>query len=396
MEPKRLTDERMTQIREWMAKREGDSNLSYDEGVILLLLGHIAALSAVPEDVARDEHVVREALEDGYRKTGVPLDVEPALSRLATAAARVPGLEARVHKLDAESGVRLSRLKRAESERNAARQEAALLRADADAALLKLDRALAERDAEVRDMERTDYKAPPVTEDMSTPPTSPDAPRARIAPTPKPEVPALVCGHTTCSRGMLAVCKRPPHTDDVPHRWEEQPGTVADPEVPALAVDVGRCEGCAGPSTCSDAEGVPLCDQCAEVLRESDSQPESAAPEVVWEGAGVAVNADGSYSQRPGFHPHEVVDTLARALAEAKRENARLRKEMDVPPGFRLWDRCNDALQREARKAAEAMRERAAHILVGYYAQCTQPRCNACDVARAAEADIRALPMESK
>jgi hypothetical protein len=106
------------------------------------------------------------------------------------------------------------------------------------------------------------------------------------------------------------------------------------------------------------------------------AQPEPSASEVVWEhasgfrvmpyGKGLVVECqmeDGSWAELDPETPKAAVlaaQVLAHALAEAKRENARLRAEMDVPPGFRIWDRSNDALQREARKGAEDMRERAA------------------------------------
>jgi cell division protein FtsL len=134
------------------------------------------------------------------------------------------------------------------------------------------------------------------------------------------------------------------------------------------------------------------CASCAPHVH--DAQPEPAAPEPVWEGAGVTVNADGSYSQRSGHHPHEVVDAIARALAEAKRENARLRAEMEVPPGFRIWDRSNDALQREARKSAEAMRERAAQRLDLMAAQSEGHSPISASAFSCAADDIRALPLE--
>lgn len=30
----------------------------------------------------------------------------------------------------------------------------------------------------------------------------------------------------------------------------------------------GTCEGCGNPATCSDADGIPLCDDCAKSLQE--------------------------------------------------------------------------------------------------------------------------------
>jgi hypothetical protein len=101
-----------------------------------------------------------------------------------------------------------------------------------------------------------------------------------------------------------------------------------------------------------------------------DRGSESAAPEVVWEAPGSmrvvgpvgderaeVKGKDGEwYECNVGDWPY----ILARALAEAKRETTTLRREMDVPPGFRLWDGSNDTLQREKRKAAEDMRERIA------------------------------------
>lgn len=157
------------------------------------------------------------------------------------------------------------------------------------------------------------------------------------------------------------------------------------PEGPALAFEF-LCRGDAH----EFLKGADVC-KCGAVPRAHDVKPEPAAPEVVWEGDGgtLKVYGDGTWwmdaDEPPSSVAPEVVDTIARALAEATRENARLRKEMDVPSGFRLWDRCNDALQREACKAAEAMRERAARAVE----QCTDTAEARGEVA----ARIRALPV---
>lgn len=144
--------------------------------------------------------------------------------------------------------------------------------------------------------------------------TFPGSPFVRLEPrpramTPPPEVPALKaeshyrcadpdceapehpeCGHVLTGRppgSLRATCRKAPHGDDVPHRWDEEPGTMS---------------------------------------------PEPTAPEVVWTGDGVRVLADGTWEfwgqnigiwlpATPGHEPQ--TDDLARALAEAKREAAR-------------------------------------------------------------------------
>lgn len=134
------------------------------------------------------------------------------------------------------------------------------------------------------------------------------APRPR-ATTPTPEVPALKdephyrcadpdceaperpeCGHVLTGRppgSLRATCRKAPHGDDVPHRWDEEPGTVS---------------------------------------------PEPTAPEVVWEGDGVRVLADGTCEEEwPAPRGWAVVTddramvSLARALAEARRETGILK-----------------------------------------------------------------------
>lgn len=96
------------------------------------------------------------------------------------------------------------------------------------------------------------------------------------------------------------------------------------------------------------------------------TQPEPAAPEVVWEGDGVRVLADGTWEffgesipeWLPGNGSEDVrIDALAHALAEAKRENADLKTEVELKQAA-LDGQSRD--YRDARKAAEDMRERAA------------------------------------
>lgn len=164
MEGKRLTkaqvDEAFREIRERLLA----GNCFWDgEGPNPLhrLAGHLAALEAVPEDVAREADAVKSALEtEGYTSGD---DTMRHLSILATAAARVPGLEKRYredlarHLVEEvvlegriedllEAGIR--RAERAESERDAAlkaRDEKLTLQAaQRDSALREVD-ALRER-----------------------------------------------------------------------------------------------------------------------------------------------------------------------------------------------------------------------------------------------------------
>lgn len=119
-----------------------------------------------------------------------------------------------------------------------------------------------ERDAEVRDMERTDYKAPPVTEDMSLPPTAPGG----------EETSSHVTGENGDCDPWCRACRA-------------RIAPTPTPEGPALA------------------------------------QPEPAAPEVAWERNGFKVFASGSWSD-PDGDDDERVGILARALAEAKRSES--------------------------------------------------------------------------
>lgn len=114
------------------------SALSEDGGlrealVMLARLYHSAALTSLPEEVARDMETVRWPLKHGVTWTHQRHEEETdaALSRLATAAARVPGLEAQLARLTEESQRHFARAEErgqrailAESERDAARQEA--------------------------------------------------------------------------------------------------------------------------------------------------------------------------------------------------------------------------------------------------------------------------------
>lgn len=118
------------------------------------------ALTSVPEDVARDVEKVRKALEDGSQPEHLLWDPPSPLSRLATAAARVPGLEADNHRLNVElirligrsneqvtedvisSALRVERAFLADAQREKARAES-----ERDAARQELERVEAERAA---------------------------------------------------------------------------------------------------------------------------------------------------------------------------------------------------------------------------------------------------------
>jgi hypothetical protein len=95
--------------------------------------------------------------------------------------------------------------------------------------------------------------------------------------------------------------------------------------------------------------------RCGEAVRAG--QPEPAAPEACWEGddGTLKVYADGSWwmdcDEPPSSIAPEVVDVLARALAEAKRDL----KELGDVAGRALTKAAKEA----ARLSAEDMRERA-------------------------------------
>lgn len=109
-----------------------------------------AALSSVPEDVARDHDAVESDLRtEGYTDTSNAMQ---ALSRLATAAARVPGLEARVEDLTCQ--VKHAEEKRGEAEDllEATERETRKVEAERDEQRARADHAESERDAAQRDL----------------------------------------------------------------------------------------------------------------------------------------------------------------------------------------------------------------------------------------------------
>ncbi|WP_141326112.1 hypothetical protein [Myxococcus sp. AB025B] len=104
---------------------------------------------------------------------------------------------------------------------------------------------------------------------------------------------------------------------------------------------------------------------------------EPTAPEVVWEGEGVRVLADGTWEFVSGGTYREGFNALARALAEAKRETAQA-----------------------AHKAAEAMRERASAESERLGRQWgvlrSMKMTEHANAATKVAAAIRALPLESE
>lgn len=97
-------------------------------GVAERLEAHIAALSAVPEDVARDAQNIRyvlDALTPDDFDASLLNAARAGVDGLATAAARVPGLEEKVAVIDADRERSWRHASTAEAERDAARQEAA-------------------------------------------------------------------------------------------------------------------------------------------------------------------------------------------------------------------------------------------------------------------------------
>lgn len=110
--------------------------------------------------------------------------------------------------------------------------------------------------------------------------------------------------------------------------------------------------------------------RCADPDCEAPERPEPTAPHVVWEGEGVRVLADGTWwffgqnlrewlPASDGNEPQ--TDALARALAEAKRQTAELGQEVALKQAA-LDGHARDF--RDARKAAESMRERAMALIM--------------------------------
>lgn len=122
------------------------------EGVEDIPVGVVvpATLSSVPGDVARDHDAVESDLRtEGYTDTSNAMQ---ALSRLATAAARVPGLEARVE--DLTSQVKHAEEKRGEAEDllEATERETRKVEAERDEQRARADHAESERNAAQRDL----------------------------------------------------------------------------------------------------------------------------------------------------------------------------------------------------------------------------------------------------
>jgi hypothetical protein len=136
--------------------------------------------------------------------------------------------------------------------------------------------------------------------------------RARIAPTPTPEVPPLKAEPWPRDHAFVP--------GDSKYGWERQCAHVV--------------------------EGMRHCGASP------DHHAQPSAPEVVWEGDGVQVLADGNWGFRPGGTYHGGFNALARALAEAKREVEGMRGERDAERQIaQEWEA-------KAYKAAESMRER--------------------------------------
>lgn len=172
------------------------------------------------------------------------------------------------------------------------------------------------------------------------------------------------------------------------------------PERPALTCD------CGAPATCSGQyEGhgghTPACDDCCGHGNEDGHckpivPTEPAVPCVVWEGDGVRVYADGTWATwtpatnewLPNAYGGHRANPLARALAEAKRENADLQTEVTLKQAS-LDGHSRD--YRDARKAAEDMRERCAVLLDNSALGAEEPRMTASLVAK-----MRALHVEAK
>lgn len=292
----------------------------------------LAALTALPEDVERDRDVVL----DGLRDLGLGQGTREwdALSRLATAAARVPGLGARSAELMNERDANRQEMKSererartAESERDAARQEVETLRTAYGNALTK--GTAAEQEAGRLRMACSNLE----TENARL--------TARVA-----EMVSPLHGKEVPTETLVAV----------------SPSFVKLTAPPDAYVKDGGCDVCdfqeAGklhkwhcvyrnPSHYEDSDGMEV----------HLAQSEPAAPDVAWEGDGVRVLADGTWEMLEDCRTqYRALNILALALAEAKREAREWMDRCDHRP-------CHEAHQEEmknaSRKAAEDMRERA-------------------------------------
>ncbi|WFG54130.1 hypothetical protein Mx9_p23 [Myxococcus phage Mx9] len=143
------------------------------------------------------------------------------------------------------------------------------------------------------------------------------------------------------------------------------------------------------------------------------STPSNSSPAVVWEGRGLKVDGDGEIdASECGLTENGIARTLARALAEAKREVAEAACQAIRRFASRLGDdatghdtdRCLEELEvalyqhvmeeeeKARHEAAESMRERAARAIAQEAADthndAARPLLNECEVI------IRALPLE--
>ncbi|NTX08964.1 hypothetical protein [Myxococcus sp. CA040A] len=167
--------------------------------------------------------------------------------------------------------------------------------------------------------------------------TFPGSPFVRLIPrqpTPVPEVPALKW------------CE-----DE--HDWD---GRGADlPGDGRLEVKCSRCPAV--------ARRMRVDSRAYAIPERPKPEPEPAAPEVVWTGDGVRVLADGTWETwtpavnewLPNAHGGHRANPIARALAEAKREQEDIRRKMRINHMERV------VVERD--RAAESMRERAARIV---------------------------------
>lgn len=185
----------------------------------------------------------------------------------------------------------------------------------------------------------------------------------RIAPTPTPEVPPMARvsrahgGHMGPKAVHDAIAYAPPPM--------QRDASLA---LYSLAADYTNLR-----TTCA-----------AESLARDVSLSEPSTPDVVWEGAGLTVLADGSCKGFGLLDPVGVCKALARALAEAKREASEMRKAHEaVQYAARnvSWakaggevvamhsERLRDGAEKAAREAAESMRERAKQAILKQLAE---------------------------
>lgn len=195
------------------------------------------------------------------------------------------------------------------------------------------------------------------------------APRARIAPTPTPE----------SLKETFAAIKRSNE------EWDRK-----------VAAGMSRCsygnEG--GPCrTAPEDNGWCKYHQHIAAIHEARTQSAPEVPplkvEVVWEGAGLKVKADGSvWDTHEHRAPWQVTELLARALAEAKREVEGMRGERDAERQIaQEWEA-------KAYKAAESMRERAETLAYSAAAHCKDQGHK--EVLLALGHRIADLPLEEK